>query len=904
MGLALSAGTHKLHAQQNASLSLGTGETYAVVVGISDYQDENIPDLQFADKDALAFAGFLQSKAGGALDEDHLKVLINEQATVAQFAMQLDWLWEVAKENDKVIIYFSGHGDVEKKSITQPGYLLCWDAPARVYLAGGSMNVRDLNDVISTISIQNKAKVILITDACRAGKLSGSEIHGSQATASNLSKQYANEIKILSCQPNEYSIEGNQWGGGRGAFSYHLLDGLYGMADANEDQTVTLKEISRYLEDKVSEEVAPENQNPMTIGSVTETLTVVDPELLAQIRTDKIGQMNLFSTVASRGIEDEVLAAADSNIVEKYRSFQLALSEKRFLEPANDCAEYYYASLSNEAALEPLHSYMRRNYAAALQDDAQQVMNLLLKTGLDDFLLSNKSPSDLYKRYPDYLEKAAELLGKDHYMYPILQARKNLFLGKIQEENPDARLYYKKALKWQADMPHAYLEMITAWDKEQADSAVYYTEKAMEQIPSWIVPFTRLASYFTYTLKDYDRSKEFLSKAAEIDSTSILVYYQKGNLYKLTMDYPEAEKWLLKAVQDSTNAICFPCAHNQLATIYIKTRKFDQAEIYVKKSIALDSTFGVGYGNLSIIYENQNKIDDARLALEKAMELGYVAAPVYNNMGAIKSKSGQHKEAIIMFKKALEIDSNYTSALCGLGVQYRSIGKLDSAEFFLNKALSLEPDNPYALNTLGIMYSNSKQYQKAEEVFFRILQIDSTHAPAWINIGDGYMETGRYSEAEQAFRSALKINSPYVNPFAHDGLGKYYMETGDFDEAEKEFKSALTLNPNRLVSSINLMRLYLRTEELEKADSILTTVVKNIPNLAEGHFFKALVEWKRDKHEEAWVHLEKAFDLGLNPGSYGFQDINLDPKFEEIQKDDRWKALIKTYLSDQGSDDQ
>ena len=42
--------------------------TYAVVVGISDYQDKDIPDLRFADKDAEAFANFLRSPAGGSLD--------------------------------------------------------------------------------------------------------------------------------------------------------------------------------------------------------------------------------------------------------------------------------------------------------------------------------------------------------------------------------------------------------------------------------------------------------------------------------------------------------------------------------------------------------------------------------------------------------------------------------------------------------------------------------------------------------------------------------------------------------------------------------------------------------------------------------------------------------------------
>ena len=172
--------------------------TYAVVVGISDYQDPGIPDLRFADKDAEAFANYLRSDAGGKLDNDHLKVLINQQATMAQFGIALDWLMESAKEGDQVIIYFSGHGDVEKKTLTQPGFLLCWDAPARVYISGGAFALPMLQEVVSTISIQNKAKVIVITDACRSGKLAGSTVNGSQATASNLAKQFANEIKILS----------------------------------------------------------------------------------------------------------------------------------------------------------------------------------------------------------------------------------------------------------------------------------------------------------------------------------------------------------------------------------------------------------------------------------------------------------------------------------------------------------------------------------------------------------------------------------------------------------------------------------------------------------------------------------------------------------------------------------
>ncbi|MBK9962826.1 MAG: caspase family protein [Saprospiraceae bacterium] len=195
-----------------------TGVTRAVIVGISDYQNVKITDLQFADRDARSFADYLKSPAGGKVDSAHIVLLLNDKATSGQFVSALYGLMEESKEGDQVIIYFSGHGDVESTTISQPGFLLCWDAPARVYMGGGTFGLTYLQEIISTLSLATKSRVLVITDACRAGKLAGSSIGGSQATAANLSKQYANEVKIMSCQPDELSLEGKSWGGGRGCF--------------------------------------------------------------------------------------------------------------------------------------------------------------------------------------------------------------------------------------------------------------------------------------------------------------------------------------------------------------------------------------------------------------------------------------------------------------------------------------------------------------------------------------------------------------------------------------------------------------------------------------------------------------------------------------------------------------
>lgn len=480
--------------------SLEIKNTYAVVVGISDYQDPGIPDLRYADKDAEAFANYLRSSAGGKLDGDHMKVLINQQATMAQFANTLDWLWEVCKEGDEAIIYFSGHGDVEKKSLTQPGFLLCWDAPARVYIAGGAFALPMLQEVISTLSIQNKAKVIVITDACRSGTLAGSSVGGAQATAANLSKQFGNEIKIMSCQPNEYSIEGEQWGGGRGAFSYHLLDALYGMADNNKDQFVTLQEVGRYLEDHVSNEVAPVSQVPMTVGNRNERLTNVDEHVLASIKSGKVNQTMMISAIESRGIEEDVLAKVDTNTRRIYALFKSTLKEKIFLEPANACAEAYYQQLILEPKLERLHSTMKRNYATALQDDAQQVLNTLLKTGLTKEVLRKSRSRSIYRNYPIYLQRAAALLGEQHYMYNTLMARKFFFEGKIQATPELRQSFYHQALSWQSDLPHVLCDMITVFNASQEDSAVYYAAKASALIPTWVLPYILLSEFYEFRM--------------------------------------------------------------------------------------------------------------------------------------------------------------------------------------------------------------------------------------------------------------------------------------------------------------------------------------------------------------------------------------------------------------------
>ena len=77
--------------------------TYALIIGISQYKE--MPALQYADRDALAFADFVKSQ--GAAD-DNIKLFLNEEATRLNIVDELYKMSQVAKPKDRFYFYFGG----------------------------------------------------------------------------------------------------------------------------------------------------------------------------------------------------------------------------------------------------------------------------------------------------------------------------------------------------------------------------------------------------------------------------------------------------------------------------------------------------------------------------------------------------------------------------------------------------------------------------------------------------------------------------------------------------------------------------------------------------------------------------------------------------------------------------
>src|SRR5690606_38069391 len=93
------------------SSQISDGRTFAVILGISDYQ--YIRPLSYADNDAELFRDFLKSPGGGKVSDDNIFCLLNEEAKAANFWVKgMSWLKsKELQKGDKLFIFLAGHGD-------------------------------------------------------------------------------------------------------------------------------------------------------------------------------------------------------------------------------------------------------------------------------------------------------------------------------------------------------------------------------------------------------------------------------------------------------------------------------------------------------------------------------------------------------------------------------------------------------------------------------------------------------------------------------------------------------------------------------------------------------------------------------------------------------------------------
>lgn len=238
-------------------------KVHALVIGISTYT--HMPVLKYSDDDAYLMYAFLKSPEGGALRDDNIRMLIDEEATRKNIKDAMNELFMNAGPEDLVLMYYSGHG---LKDCFLP-------------IDFDRYNNKLFHDEINEILRQSPAKYKLcIADACHSGGLAMkggdpyNEFSDEQVIKTyyhKLAQSNAGTALILSSKLEEISLESS--GLRQGVFSHFLIRGLEGEADRNIDKIVTVTELFDFISSNVKSYTA-NRQSPVIKGSFDRKMTV------------------------------------------------------------------------------------------------------------------------------------------------------------------------------------------------------------------------------------------------------------------------------------------------------------------------------------------------------------------------------------------------------------------------------------------------------------------------------------------------------------------------------------------------------------------------------------------------------------------------------------------------------
>lgn len=233
----------------NANASLSAEEYWAVIVGCGD----DVP----AYRDAESMYNVL-TVASDNWNASNIRLLINETATKANIRDAIQWMANKSSAEDTCLFYFSGHGnsiidysDDEADGLDES-------------LTAFDDNIID-DELEAWMGEVKAQKVVAILEACHSGGVltpfrisEVKELYTLAGFAKDPEKAHC--LVLTGCRMNEKGA--HMCNLKNGAFTYYIVQGLWGAADQNEDGNISVRELCDYSFPKIVE-YREDTQHPL-----------------------------------------------------------------------------------------------------------------------------------------------------------------------------------------------------------------------------------------------------------------------------------------------------------------------------------------------------------------------------------------------------------------------------------------------------------------------------------------------------------------------------------------------------------------------------------------------------------------------------------------------------------------
>jgi hypothetical protein len=206
----------------------------ALLIGNSVFDDGSLNRLNAPTKDVSRVHHALIDEATGLFEDENVR-LVTDRAS-ADILTEVYQLFESATKDDLVLLYYSGHGVLDRYDNL---YLAGRDTRSDRLLVTGVGNTR-VNEIIEQSAV---GRTVIVLDCCASGMFKGGRVGrqlagtGRYVLSSTRKRELANDAAT---------------GTGTSLFTEHLVAGLTGKApDPDGDGFVNLSEIYEYVKTRL-----------------------------------------------------------------------------------------------------------------------------------------------------------------------------------------------------------------------------------------------------------------------------------------------------------------------------------------------------------------------------------------------------------------------------------------------------------------------------------------------------------------------------------------------------------------------------------------------------------------------------------------------------------------------------
>ncbi len=244
-----------------------TRDAVAIIIGIADYK--SLPKADFANDDARAFYDYAIRALG--IKPENIKLLVDADAEEVEILRTFrNWLPSKVRSTTDVYVFYSGHG---LPTADGQGLYLIPPRAARDLIDDTAIPFSKINAALQSAKPKS---VTMILDACYSGQARSGETLVASARPVRLKTEnrlFPESFTVITASQND-QISSSNPDLQHGIFSYYLMKGMEGDADANRDGKITLGEMQAYLTENVGRQAGMMNrkQEPQLVGDANRVL--------------------------------------------------------------------------------------------------------------------------------------------------------------------------------------------------------------------------------------------------------------------------------------------------------------------------------------------------------------------------------------------------------------------------------------------------------------------------------------------------------------------------------------------------------------------------------------------------------------------------------------------------------